>query len=112
MRSSRDRRGHRVAPELIIIAGDPFHSVRPTNQAILVAYQQLYRLRRPCHSPVILISGNRLPVREAGSILSCSDAGVEVVDEGALHRCTSATSAGRVHEALVGSARPALARRV
>jgi len=34
-----------AAPEMVIIAGDLFHSVRPTNQAILVAYTQLHRLR-------------------------------------------------------------------
>ena len=32
-------------PDLIVIAGDIFHSVRPTNSAILFLFQQLQRLR-------------------------------------------------------------------
>jgi DNA repair exonuclease SbcCD nuclease subunit len=103
-----------ATPELVIIAGDLFHSVRPTNQAILVAYQQLYRLREALPaSPVILISGNHDSPRsqETGSILQLfKTLGVEVVDEGA-RSIPLAQYDTRVlavsHEALVGSARPA-----
>ena len=32
-------------PDLIVLAGDIFHSVRPTNSAILEAFQEFQRLR-------------------------------------------------------------------
>ncbi|HSE68062.1 MAG TPA: DNA repair exonuclease [Gemmatimonadales bacterium] len=102
-----------AAPEIVIIAGDLFHSVRPTNQAILVAYQQLYRLREALPSaPVILISGNHDSPRsqETGSILQLfKELKVHVVDQGwesisfpQLDLRVMAVS----HEALVGPERP------
>ncbi len=59
-------------PAVVVIAGDAFHSVRPTNTAILVAYQQLRRIREALpEAPIILISGNHDSPRsvETGSIL-------------------------------------------
>ena len=104
-----------AAPEMVIIAGDLFHSVRPTNQEILVAYTQLHRLREALPaSPVVLISGNHDSPRsqETGSILQLfKTLDVEVVDAGS--RAISFPQFDlRVfavsHETLVGSARPAL----
>ena len=35
-----------LAPDLVLIAGDVFHTVRPTNPAILHAFHQFSRLRQ------------------------------------------------------------------
>ena len=34
-----------VRPDLVVVAGDLFHSVRPTNAAIVFAFRPLQRLR-------------------------------------------------------------------
>jgi DNA repair exonuclease SbcCD nuclease subunit len=73
-------------PDIVVIAGDLFHSVRPTNQAILFAFHQFRRLREALPaSPVVLIAGNHDTPRsvETGSILRLFETlGVHVVDEG------------------------------
>ena len=59
-------------PDAIIVAGDLFHSVRPTNHSILFAFHQLHRLREALpDAPLILIAGNHDTPRsiETGSIL-------------------------------------------
>jgi hypothetical protein len=75
------------SPDAVVIAGDLFHSVRPTNRSIVEAFTQLARLRRTLPAaPVILIAGNHDTPRsaEAGSILALmASLGVDVVDEGA-----------------------------
>lgn len=46
-------------PDIVAIAGDVFHSVRPTNSAILTLFQQLQRVR--CALPdtrIIIVAGN------------------------------------------------------
>jgi DNA repair exonuclease SbcCD nuclease subunit len=72
-------------PDLVLIAGDLFHSVRPSNPAILFAFQQFQRLREGLpESPVILIAGNHDTPRstETGWILSLFDTlGVHVVTQ-------------------------------
>jgi len=46
-------------PDLILIAGDVFHSVRPANAAILFLFQQLQRVRTGLpDAPVVMIAGN------------------------------------------------------
>jgi DNA repair exonuclease SbcCD nuclease subunit len=74
-------------PDAVLIAGDLFHSVRPTNRAIIEAFAGLRRLRRALPAaPVALIAGNHDTPRsvEAGSILKLMSAlGVDVVDEAA-----------------------------
>lgn len=72
------------APDLIIVAGDVFHSVRPTNTAILDAFRRFQDLRtRLPDTPVVLVSGNHDTPRsvETGSILKLFEAipGVHVV---------------------------------
>lgn len=71
--------------ELVIIAGDLFHAVRPTNRSIVFAFNQLARLRRELpRAPVVLVAGNHDTPRsiEAGSILKLmAGLGVDVVDE-------------------------------
>lgn len=46
-------------PDCVLLAGDLFHSIRPTNAATLHAYRQLRRLREALpEAPVVLIAGN------------------------------------------------------
>ncbi len=74
-------------PDVILLAGDVFHSVRPTNPAILFLFQQLHRLRVELPAtPVVLIAGNHDTPRsaETGTILKLYEAlGVDVVVDGA-----------------------------
>ena len=58
--------------ELVLIAGDVFHQVRPTNPAILEADRQLRRLRAGLpDAPIVVIAGNHDSPKnvETGSIL-------------------------------------------
>jgi len=71
-------------PDLIIVAGDLFHSVRPTNTAILDAFRRLQDVRaRLPDTPLVLVAGNHDTPRsaETGSILRLFEAipGVHVV---------------------------------
>src|ERR671925_195731 len=73
-------------PDLIVIAGDIFHSVRPTNAAILFCFRQLQRLRTGLpKSPIVAIAGEHDTPRsvETGTILRLYEAlGVEIaIDE-------------------------------
>ena len=69
-------------PDAVVVAGDLFHSVRPTNAAIVFAFRQFQRLRDALpDAPVILIAGNHDTPRsaETGSILGLfSELGVDV----------------------------------
>lgn len=59
-------------PELVVVAGDVFHSVRPSNAAIMEAFRQFMRLRRALpRTPVVIIAGNHDAPRstDSGSIL-------------------------------------------
>ena len=73
------------ACDAVVIAGDLFHSVRPTNRSIIEAFSQLARLRAALPAaPVVLIAGNHDTPRsaESGSILKLmASLGVDVVDE-------------------------------
>ncbi|HET8712991.1 MAG TPA: DNA repair exonuclease [Gemmatimonadales bacterium] len=72
-------------PDLIVIAGDLFHSVRPTNAAILYCFRQLHRLRSGLPgSPIVVIAGEHDTPRstETGSIRRLYEAlGVEIAVE-------------------------------
>jgi DNA repair protein SbcD/Mre11 len=72
-------------PDAIVFAGDLFHSVRPTNAAIVFAFRQFQRLREALPAaPVILIAGNHDTPRsvETGSILRLfEELGVDVAAE-------------------------------
>ncbi len=69
-------------PEVVVFAGDLFHSVRPSNSAIVFAFRQLQRLREALpDTPVVLIAGNHDTPRtiETGSILRLfEELGVDV----------------------------------
>lgn len=72
--------------DLVLVAGDIFHTVRPSNRAITEAFRGFVRLReaRP-ESPVVVIAGNHDSPRaaETGSILGLLEEipGVAVVDD-------------------------------
>jgi DNA repair protein SbcD/Mre11 len=74
-----------LRPDLIVIAGDVFHSVRPMNAAIIHAFKQFARLRESLpEAAIVIIAGNhdRPRATETGCILRLfSPLGVEVVDE-------------------------------
>ena len=74
-----------LRPEIVVIAGDVFHNVRPTNPAILHAFAQLSRLRQALPDTiVVVIAGNHDTPRssETGCILRLFvQLGVEVVDD-------------------------------
>ena len=61
-----------LRPNLVLIGGDLFHNVRPTNPAIVHAFLQLGRLRVGLpDAPVVIVAGNHDTPRaaETGSIL-------------------------------------------
>jgi hypothetical protein len=73
-----------AAPDVIAFVGDLFHSVRPTNPAILDSFNQLRRLREELPTaPIVIVAGNHDTARsvETGSILRLFEAleGVHVV---------------------------------
>ncbi|HXU02137.1 MAG TPA: metallophosphoesterase [Polyangia bacterium] len=72
-----------IAPDIIIIGGDVFHSVRPTNHAIVNAIQEFQRLVRALPSTrIVLVAGNHDSPRstETGGILgSFAPLGIHIV---------------------------------
>ena len=74
-----------AGPDAVLVAGDLFHAVRPTNAAIIFAFRQFQRLREALpNAPVVVIAGNHDTPRssETGSILRLyEELGVEVALE-------------------------------
>ncbi|MGE0355096.1 MAG: exonuclease SbcCD subunit D [Gemmatimonadales bacterium] len=102
-------------PDAVVVAGDLFHSVRPSNPAILFAFREFQRLRdRLPVAPVILIAGNHDTPRstETGSILRLFETlGVDVVADEARRLVYPALDLSVLavpHEALVTGTRPVL----
>ena len=102
-------------PDLIVLAGDIFHSVRPTNPAILFLFKQLQRLRAALpESPIVMIAGNHDTPRsvETGAILKLYEAlGVHVVVDRAQRLEFPKLDCSVLavpHQALAGEERPAL----
>jgi hypothetical protein len=61
-----------LAPDVVLVAGDVFHSVRPSNQAILHAFKQFDRLARALpDAVVVVVAGDHDTPRstEVGGIL-------------------------------------------
>ena len=59
-------------PDAVLLAGDLFHAVRPTNFSIVFAFRQLQRLKEALpDAPIVAIAGNHDTPRssETGSIL-------------------------------------------
>jgi len=73
-----------LRPDVIVIGGDVFHSVRPTTPAILHAYKQFARLRELLpDTVVVMVAGNHDTPRttETGHIIRLFSAlGIAVVD--------------------------------
>jgi exonuclease SbcD len=102
-------------PDAVVVAGDRFHSVRPTNAAIVFAFRQFQRLREALpDAPIVLIAGNHDTPRstETGSILRLfEELGVDVATDEARRLVYPALDLSVLavpHQALVGGARPAL----
>jgi len=75
-----------LQPDLILIAGDVFHSVRPSNPAILLAFTQFSRLARSLpRADIVMVAGNHDTPRtqETGCILRLFEPlGIHVVHPG------------------------------
>lgn len=102
-------------PDLIVIAGDVFHSVRPTNPAILFLFQQLQRLRVGLpDTPLVIIAGDHDTPRtsETGSILKLYEAvGADIVIDAPRRLVFSKLDCAVLavpHQALMSPERPAL----
>lgn len=102
-------------PDVVIVAGDLFHAVRPTNQAIVHCFRQFQRLRDGLRSAeIVVIAGNHDTPRasETGSILKLfSELGLHVATEEAIEfDFPSLDLAVRAvpHHALVSAERPDL----
>ncbi len=101
-------------PELVVVAGDVFHTVRPPNSAIMDGFRLFLRLRAGLpDAPVVVIAGNHDSARSAdtGSILRLLGEipDVHIIDDGA--RAVrldepDASVLGLPHAALVGEALP------
>jgi DNA repair exonuclease SbcCD nuclease subunit len=75
-----------IAPDVILIGGDVFHSVRPTNPALLQAFIQFSRLVQMLpDTAIVMVAGNHdIPrTSETGCILRLfKEIGISVVDDG------------------------------
>jgi DNA repair protein SbcD/Mre11 len=73
-----------LQPDFVLIAGDVFHSVRPSNPAILHAFLQFARLAESLpHARIVMVAGNHDTPRtaETGCILRLfSPLGIHVVE--------------------------------
>jgi hypothetical protein len=73
-----------LRPDLVVIAGDVFHTVRPSNPAILHAFKQFMRLRLALpDARIVMVAGNHDAPKtaETGCILRLfTECGVHVVD--------------------------------
>jgi len=79
-------RAVKLKPQLTIIAGDLFHTVRPSNAIITFAFRELRRLSEGTGAPIILIAGNHDTPRrsDSGSLLRLFGEipGMRVADSG------------------------------
>ena len=73
-----------IAPEVVLVAGDVFHQVRPNNTAIVFAYQQFWRLRKALPgAEIVMVAGNHDTPRstDTGGILRLFESiGIHIVD--------------------------------
>jgi exonuclease SbcD len=72
-------------PDAILLAGDIFHAVRPSNHSIIFAFHQFQRLRQALPEvPIVAIAGNHDTPRssETGSILRLyEEVGIHLASE-------------------------------
>jgi DNA repair exonuclease SbcCD nuclease subunit len=102
-------------PDAVVIAGDLFHSVRPTNAAIVFAFKQFQRLREALpRAPIVLVAGNHDTPRsaETGSILRLfEELGVDVAADEARRLEYPALDLSVLavpHQSLIAGERPSL----
>jgi len=102
-------------PDAVIVAGDLFHAVRPTNAAIVFAFKQFQRLREGLpQAPIVVIAGNHDTPRssETGSILKLfEELGIDVAadkERRLVYPALQLSVLAVPHEALVSGDRPAL----
>jgi len=73
-----------IRPDLVLIAGDVFHNVRPPNPAILLAFTQFSRLVRALPDAlVVMVAGNHDAPRSAETVCILrlfAPLGIHVVD--------------------------------
>ena len=73
-----------LQPELVVIAGDVFHNVRPPNPAILLAFTQFSRLVRSLpDATIVMVAGNHDAPRSAETVCILrlfAPLGIHVVD--------------------------------
>jgi exonuclease SbcD len=73
-----------LRPEVVLIAGDVFHTVRPTNPAILHAFAQFSRLKRELpEAIVVIVAGNHDMPRSSETLCILrlfAPLGIHVVD--------------------------------
>lgn len=74
-----------LAPDLILIGGDVFHTVRPTNTSILHAFQQFARLVKELpRTAIVIVAGNHDMPRSTETIcilrLFAAPLGIHVAD--------------------------------
>lgn len=99
-----------LRPDVVLVAGDVFHTVRPSNAAIAAAFRQFSALtERLPDTPVVMIAGNHDSPRSAdtGNILALfrEIPGMVVVENGAHPVRLEALNASVLclpHNALVG----------
>jgi len=101
-----------LAPDVVVIAGDVFHNVRPTNPAILIAFSQFARLREQLpNAMVVIVAGNHDTPRtaETGCILKLFEPlNIEVVDSEPRRITDAARSLSILAVPDSGGKRPAL----
>ena len=85
-----------LRPDLVLIAGDAFHTVRPTNPAILHAFRQFQRLAAELPDAlVVMIAGNHDVPRSTETVCILTlfaQLGVQVVHRGAERLCKGAVT--------------------
>jgi len=54
-----------IAPDLVIIAGDLFHTVRPSNLCLLHAFREIAKFRNQTSAPIVILGGNHDSPRSA-----------------------------------------------
>ena len=76
-----------LQPDIVVLGGDIFHTVRPTNPAILHGFHQFSRLRQSLPgTPIVMVAGNHDTPRstETGCILRLfRPLGIDVVEAAA-----------------------------
>ena len=99
-------------PDVVIVAGDLFHAVRPSNQAIVFCFREFQRLRDALpDAKMVVIAGNHDTPRatETGSILKLFvELGIEVATDRAEDIVLGEDLLVRVlpHQALASGERP------